>query len=126
MPAQFVATANGKVNHARWWPMVALLGIVLAVLFHDSFVPHQILFANDGPLGFLMADCTSGNIVFTLPTAAGNTGRIFYATKIDNSPNTLTVAGNGGDIVNELSSLVFGYQDQEAGFISTGSGWRII
>ncbi|MGO8701912.1 MAG: hypothetical protein ACLQVY_29875 [Limisphaerales bacterium] len=57
MPAQSVATANGRGNHVRWWPVVALLGVVLGVLFHDSFAPRQILFANDGPLGFLMADC---------------------------------------------------------------------
>jgi hypothetical protein len=36
--------------------MAALLGIVLAVLFHNSFAPHQILFANDTPLGFLKAE----------------------------------------------------------------------
>ncbi len=37
--------------------MAGLLGVVLAVLFHQSFAPHQILFANDGPLGVLKADC---------------------------------------------------------------------
>ena len=75
---------------------------------------------------FLMADCTSGNITFTLPTAAGNTGRIFYATKIDSSVNTLTVAGNGSDFINEASMFIMAFQDQEAGFISTGSGWRVM
>ena len=57
MPAQFVATASAKVNRGRWWPVLALLGMALAVLFHNSFLPRQILFANDGPLGFLQADC---------------------------------------------------------------------
>jgi hypothetical protein len=76
---------------------------------------------------FLMADCTSGPITFTLPPATGNTGRIFYATKIDNSANALTVVGNGSDLINEASSLVFGFQDMEAGFISTGaSSWRVM
>ena len=74
---------------------------------------------------FLMADCTSGAITFTLPPAAGNTGRIFYATKIDSTSNALTIVGNGGDLINELSTFVMGYQDQSAGFISTGSGWRV-
>lgn len=73
---------------------------------------------------FLMADCTSGNIVFTLPVSSGNTGRIFYATKIDASANTLTVMGNGSDLINESNTFVMGFQDQESGFICTGSGWR--
>jgi hypothetical protein len=45
--------------------MLALLGIVLAVLFQDSFLPHQILFANDAPLGFLKADCNQLPARFT-------------------------------------------------------------
>jgi hypothetical protein len=57
MSAPSVALANTRPNYARWWPMTGLLALVLAVLFHKSFVPHQILFANDGPLGFLTADC---------------------------------------------------------------------
>jgi hypothetical protein len=74
---------------------------------------------------FLMADCTGGNIVFTLPVSSGNTGRIFYATKIDSSANTLTVTGNGSDFINEASMFIMAFQDQEAGFICTGSGWRV-
>jgi hypothetical protein len=75
---------------------------------------------------FLMADCTSGDITFTLPVSSGNTGRIFYATKIDSSANTLTVAGNGSDLINEANMFIMAFQDQEAGFICTGSGWRVM
>lgn len=35
----------------------AVLGAALAVLFFKSFLPHQILFANDGPLGAMVAEC---------------------------------------------------------------------
>ena len=40
--------------------LLALLCLALAVLFHRSFVPNQILFSNDGPLGICKAECING------------------------------------------------------------------
>ncbi len=37
--------------------LAGLLGALLAILFHESFLPHRVLFANDGPLGMMMAEC---------------------------------------------------------------------
>ena len=37
--------------------LAGLLGAALAVLFLRSFLPHQILFANDGPLGAMVQEC---------------------------------------------------------------------
>jgi hypothetical protein len=39
--------------------LAGLLGGILAVLFYRSFLPHQVLFANDSPLGAMLADCNS-------------------------------------------------------------------
>ena len=35
--------------------LALVLSIVLAVLFHKSFVPGQALFSNDGPLGAILS-----------------------------------------------------------------------
>src|SRR5690349_8879131 len=37
--------------------MLLLLVAVLALLLHNSFLPGQILFSNDGPLGRLESQC---------------------------------------------------------------------
>jgi hypothetical protein len=37
--------------------LAGVLGAALAVLFYRSFQPHQVLFANDGPLGAMVAEC---------------------------------------------------------------------
>lgn len=74
---------------------------------------------------FSAADCTSGNIIFTLPSASGNTGRIFYCNKIDSTTNTLTIAGSGGDLIIGSSTFVLSVQWQSASLISTGSGWYV-
>jgi hypothetical protein len=52
---------NGKKENGRspngLLLLAAILGAALAVLFYRSFVPHQVLFDNDGPLGAIMAQC---------------------------------------------------------------------
>jgi len=69
---------------------------------------------------FLAADCTSGNIVFIMPPSSGNTGRIWYFKKIDNTANTLTIIGSGSDTV-DGGTLVYTLQNQSAAFIANGS-----
>jgi hypothetical protein len=52
------STAPGFTKpSSRYWLLLVLLGAVLLVLFIKSLDPHQILFANDKPLGALEAEC---------------------------------------------------------------------
>lgn len=74
---------------------------------------------------FLAANCTSGNIVFTLPASSGNVGRIFYCKKIDATANTLTIAGNGSDLIDQFSTFLINSQYQSVSLISSGSGWYV-
>ena len=69
---------------------------------------------------FLAADCTSGNITFTLPPTSGNTGRIFYCKKIDTTSNTLTIVGSGGDVVEFGLLPPINTQGQALSFIANG------
>lgn len=69
---------------------------------------------------FLAADCTSGNITFTLPPTSGNTGRIFYCKKIDTSANTLTIIGSGSDVVEFNSLSPLNTQGQSISFLANG------
>jgi hypothetical protein len=48
--------ANSRSSSNQWLVLAALLGATLGVLFYQSFEPHQILFANDAPLGFLKSE----------------------------------------------------------------------
>ena len=48
--------ANGRPAHDLLL-FAGVLGAALAVLFYRSFLPHQVLFANDGPLGAMVAEC---------------------------------------------------------------------
>ena len=55
-----------------------------------------------------------------MPPSSGNTGRIWYFKKIDNTANTLTIVGSGSDTV-DGGTLVYTLQNQSAAFISNGS-----
>jgi hypothetical protein len=52
------STAPGSTKPSpHLWLLLGLLGGALLVLFFRSLEPHQILFNNDAPLGFLNAKC---------------------------------------------------------------------
>ena len=54
------------VSHQQcWWWVPLLLAAVVAVLFHDSFVPRYTVFSNDGPLGAITAQGRRPPDVFT-------------------------------------------------------------
>jgi hypothetical protein len=50
------APAITKPNSKPWLLFLILLGASLIVLFYQSFLPHEVLFANDTPLGFLKSE----------------------------------------------------------------------
>jgi hypothetical protein len=57
MRASPTVAANGKPRSNQWRLLAILLGGALLVLFIQSFEFNKVLFANDGPLGALMAEC---------------------------------------------------------------------
>ena len=74
---------------------------------------------------FILVDCTSGNIIITLPTASSSTGQIFYVKKIDSTLNTLTVKGNGSDLIDGSNTQLTNVQWVSYSLISNGAFWSI-
>jgi hypothetical protein len=57
---RLVSAAPGSGRQiSNFWLLLGLLGAVLLFLFFKSLVPHQILFANDVPLGARKAECNT-------------------------------------------------------------------
>lgn len=59
MSASAAGSVNPKKYSRQWLLLAAALGIVLGVLFYQSFEPHQVLFDNDTPFGFLKSEANS-------------------------------------------------------------------
>jgi len=74
----------------------------------------------------LKADCTSGAVVFTLPTVASSTGRIFYLKKIDATSNLMTVKGNGAELIDGSNVQTTSVQWTSFTVVCDGSTWSIL
>lgn len=68
-------------------------------------------------------DATSGNLVITLPSAAGITGRTYSVMKIDSGANTVTVTPDGSETINGAGTLVLSSQFDDCRLVSNGTNW---
>lgn len=72
----------------------------------------------------LLGNATGGSFTFTLPTAASSTGRVFYFKKIDSSGNTVTVKGNGAELIDGSNTVVISTQYTPVVMVvSDGTQW---
>ncbi|MEW6097212.1 MAG: hypothetical protein AB1567_11940 [bacterium] len=79
-----------------------------------------------GSDSIITGDATSASFTITLPTAVGITGRKYSFIRIDNSPNTITLDGNGTETINGVETKVLSAQWARCEIISDGSNWIII
>lgn len=73
----------------------------------------------------LSADCTSGNLTFTLPTAASVDGREYHFKRIDGSGNSVIVDGNASETIDGATTKTLGSQYAALTIYSNGSNWLI-
>ena len=106
------------------------------------------LFEVDGPVGLAIQTVTgnttldnthstllvnaSGNVVIALPTAASaynNTddiGRVYLVKKIDADADTVTLDGNGAELIDGAATAVITVQWESIEFQSNGTSWYIL
>jgi hypothetical protein len=75
--------------------------------------------------GFLLADCTSGSIIFTLPSASSAAGKTLYVKKIDSGFNNMTLLASGSDLIDGFNSQSTNTQYEELSIVSDGTNWWI-
>ena len=74
----------------------------------------------------LKANCTTGAVVFTLPTASSSTGRIFYLKKIDATTNLMSIQGNGSDLIDGQNVQSSSIQWTSFTVVCDGTTWSIL
>lgn len=72
----------------------------------------------------VMCDATGGSFTATLPAGAGNEGRFFGFKKIDSSVNTVTIAADGSDEIDDASTFVLYWKDEWINIEWDGTQWR--
>lgn len=74
----------------------------------------------------ILGDATALSIVITLPPAATCTGQIFFLKKIDATGNTVTLKGDGVELIDGLNTKVISAQYDKVMVVSSGSQfWTI-
>jgi hypothetical protein len=71
------------------------------------------------------ADCTSGDLTLTLPTALSYQNRKITVKRIDGSVNQVIVDGNGAETIDGNLTVNLSIQYTSLGFWSDGSEWSI-
>lgn len=74
----------------------------------------------------IRVDSTSGATTVVLPDAAKSLGRTLIMKKIDSSGNAATMAGNGSDKIDGVSTKSTSTQFAFIRVVSVGSGWDTI
>lgn len=72
----------------------------------------------------VLAD-TSSNFALTLPTAVGNTGKVFYIKKIA-AANILTIDTTGGQTIDGAATVAVTTQWTSYTLVSDGANWLVI
>lgn len=75
--------------------------------------------------GFILADCTSGNIILTLPPAASSNSKAKYFKKVDSSLNTMTVKGNGSELIDGGNTIATNVQYESFSLVCDGTQWWV-
>jgi hypothetical protein len=73
-----------------------------------------------------LCNATSASFIVTLPTAASAANKIFVAKKTDASANTVTLKGDGAELIDAANTTVLTAQWQVVRVYSNGTQWYII
>lgn len=71
-------------------------------------------------------DASGGAVIITLPTAVGVTGKLYGIKKTDNSANTVTLKGDGTELIDGANTLVLTKLYDYVLVQSTGAKWIIV
>lgn len=72
---------------------------------------------------FILVNTSGGAVTLTLPTAVGNTGKIFTFKLID-ATNVLTIDGDGAETVEGAATRTVTHSNKTYSIISDGTNWR--
>jgi hypothetical protein len=73
---------------------------------------------------YITANTSGGAFTLTLPTAVGNTGKVFRF-KLVTAGNILTIDGDGSETIDGLAAYKMGTQNDYLEIVSNGTNWKV-
>lgn len=85
---------------------------------------YYLTFGIDDVVGM---DASNGDVSVFLPASTSlNAGQKLYIKKIDSTSYNVLVKSNGGQLIDNLGSIfTISYHNDEFGFISTGTSYKV-
>lgn len=74
----------------------------------------------------LFGDATTASFIITLPTASSASGKMYSFKKIDASANTVTIKGNGAELIDGTNTKVITTQYNGFTVVSNGTVWYVL
>jgi hypothetical protein len=71
-------------------------------------------------------DSSGGAFSFTLPTAVGNSGKVYHIKKIDSSANAVTIDGDGTETIDGATTRDLLFQYDSISIVSDNANWNIL
>ena len=72
---------------------------------------------------FIEWDCSGGNKIVNLPVSSSDFSLSIKKTDISN--NTITINGNGGELIDGVTTAIITSQHESISLIGNGTGWLI-
>lgn len=74
----------------------------------------------------IICNCITAAITVNLPTAVGNSGRVYRIKKIDASANAVTIDPSGAETIDGVASIGIALQYDSYTIQSDGTNWHVI
>jgi len=74
----------------------------------------------------ILCDATTAAFTVTLPTAVGNSGKLFFVKKTDAGGNAVTIDGNGAETIDGAATKALAAQYDSVTIVSDGTNWMIL
>lgn len=74
----------------------------------------------------ILADCSGGDVLVSLPAASTYYGKIYYIKKTDGSGNLVKIEPDGSETIDDEDSIELSEQYSTIGILSDGSNWRVL
>jgi len=82
--------------------------------------------ADLGVANFVKVDATAGDVTLTLPAASASFRRSWIILKVDSTSHQITVATQGGDLLNGESSFSFDFPFDSVMIVCDGAAFYIV
>lgn len=116
-----VLTADSTQTYGVKWATVTPASANLSVV--SKTANYTLTASDDAVLG----DASGGGFTLTLPTAVGNSGKIFYIKRTDNTlANQITIATTSSQTIDGLTTRKLYTLNEEWQVVSDNANWRVL